>query len=96
MRSFIVVLVVCFLSACYSSTVYTPHASYTEAEVNLVFDRKGFRGVNGWVWQLGTVVYECNRKFKCKYYGWPEEEDILEEWGWILGNQDQRRNTPYR
>jgi len=82
------------LTSCYSSTVYTPHASYTEAEVNLVFDKEGFRGVNGWVWQLGTLVYECDKNFKCTFYGWPEEEDMLEEWDWILNNQPPRRNTP--
>ena len=85
----IIFLVVAFLLiSCYSSTTYKPALEYTEAEVSVVFDHKGFRGIHGWGWQLNTLCFEYDRYNKWALFGWPEEVDMEEEWAYILGNID--------
>jgi hypothetical protein len=76
------------LTSCYSSTIYKPELRYTEAEVSIVFDRKGFRGIRSWGWQVGTLCIDYDRYKKWSIYGWPEEVDMLEEWIYILGETD--------
>ena len=85
-----------FFSACHSYSVYRPEIRYTEAEINLVFDSSGFRGINGWVWQLGTLCYAYDRYDWWSIQGWKEQVDILEEWSYILGeNKNPPPRNPY-
>lgn len=84
------------LSSCYSYTTYEPKIKYTEAEVDVVFDRDGFRGVQGWAWQVGTLCFKYDRYKKWSIYGWPEELSLLEEWMYILeGSIGPRIKSPY-
>lgn len=83
MSSILIAGAILLLLSCYSSTVYKPDISYTEAEVNIVFDKKGFRELNGWVWQLGTLVFEYGED-KLGICGWPEEKDTFEEWLYLI------------
>lgn len=87
MRYFIIVFIY-LLTSCYSSTTYKPALEYTEAEINIIFDRKGLRGIHGWGWQVGTLCFEYDRYKKWSVYGWPEEIDMMEEWAYILGGTD--------
>ena len=91
-----VLLLAFLLTSCYSYSVYEPSLDYTEAEVAVVFDRDGFRGVWGWAWQMGTLVFEYDRYKKWALYGWSEEVDLLEEWMYILeGSTGPRIKSPY-
>lgn len=74
-----VLLTLLLKSSCISSTIYQPDIEYTEVEVNIVFDSEGFRGINGWIWQVGTLVYSYDRYGGFSISGWPEEIDNLEE-----------------
>ncbi len=91
-----VLLLAFLLSSCYSYSVYEPSLEHTEAEVNVVFDREGFRGIQGWAWQVGTLSFEYDRYKKWTVYGWPGEVDMLEDWMYIIGgSQGPRIKSPY-
>lgn len=93
---YFVLIVVFLLSSCYSYSTYKPQLEYTEAEVSIVFDRKGFRGINGWGWQMGTLCFEYDRYNRWGLYGWPEGIDPFEEWIFILAEEKGPKiNSPY-
>jgi hypothetical protein len=85
------------LSACLSTTVEFPTWKYTEAEVSVVFDRRGFRGVEGWGWQVGTLCFSYDRYKGFKVYGWEEDIDKWELWYYTIGEDNKRPEirSPY-
>ena len=88
---YFVLLLAFLLTSCYSYSAYKPDVRYTEAEINFVFDRDGFRGINGWIWQVGTLCFEYDRYKKWSIYGWAEEVDSFEEWVYIIDDSNTSR-----